>query len=137
MDAERSERVSEQQLRWFGLVMLVFCAVVGAVLGVRRGSQTIPLALGVLGAALAGLYYALPPLRLPLFLGWMRLARPLGAALSWLLLAAVYFLAVTPIGLVGRLFGRDALRRRFDAEAESYWQPRTASRDPAHYLRQS
>ena len=35
-------------------------------------------------------------------------------------LALVYYLVLTPIGLVSRLV-RDPLRRRFDARAASYW----------------
>jgi hypothetical protein len=137
MDPHHDTRPSPQQLRWFGLLLLVFCVAVGAVLGARLASTQLAAGLAGLGLALAVLYYAVRPLRLPLYLAWMRATRPLGAAFSALLLGVIYFLVITPIGLAARLFGRDALARRFDPAATSYWSRRSPSADPARYLRQS
>ena len=44
------------------------------------------------------------------------------------LLIAVYYLLVTPAGLLSRLVGRDPLARRWDRGARSYWIP-VASHD--------
>jgi hypothetical protein len=137
MDPHHDTRPSPQQLRWFGLLLLVFCVAVGAVLGARLASTQLAAGLAGLGLALAVLYYTVRPLRLPLYLAWMRATRPLGAAFSALLLGVIYFLVITPIGLAARLFGRDALARRFDPAATSYWSRRSPSVDPARYLRQS
>ena len=137
MDPDRGAPPSPQQLRWFGLLLLLFCAAVGALLGVRLGSVELAAGLAGLGLALAVLYYAVRPLRLPLYLAWMRATRPLGAAFSLLLLGAIYFLVVTPIGLAARLFGRDALGRRFDPAAESYWKRHPRPAEAERYLRQS
>ncbi|MBM7775502.1 hypothetical protein JOD54_005706 [Actinokineospora baliensis] len=38
----------------------------------------------------------------------------------WVLLAFVYFVVVTPIGVVGRLLS-DPLHRRPDRRADTYW----------------
>jgi hypothetical protein len=46
---------------------------------------------------------------------------PIGLVISFLLLATFYFGILTPLAVVFRLIGRDALKRRFDADAESYW----------------
>ena len=40
--------------------------------------------------------------------GWMYAFLPLGMVMSFLLLAVIYFLVFTPLGLVMRLVGRDA-----------------------------
>ena len=55
--------------------------------------------------------------------GWMALAGALGYVNSRILLSLVYYLVVTPLGLVLRLVGHDPLRRR-GARRESYWIPR-------------
>jgi hypothetical protein len=55
---------------------------------------------------------------------WMRLAHALGWINSRILLALIFYLVITPMGLVQRLVGRDALRRRGSGSA-SYWIPRT------------
>ena len=54
----------------------------------------------------------------------MRATTPIGWLLSNGLLAAAYYLLLTPIGMVLRLAGHDALRSRIDREATTYWQPR-------------
>jgi len=63
------------------------------------------------------------------FSGWMRLAALLGYVNSRILLGLVYFLVITPYGLVMRLFGRDVLQRR-GAAPDSYWVPRKHTRQP-------
>ena len=137
MDPDRGALPSPQQLRWFGLLLLLFCAAVGALLGVRLGSVELAAGLAGLGLALAALYYGVRPLRLPLYLGWMRLTRPLGVAVSMVLLGTIYFLVVTPIGLAARLLGRDELGRRFDPAAQSYWRRHSRPAEAERYLRQS
>ena len=54
-----------------------------------------------------------------------------------LVLALVYYLVVTPIGLIMRLFGYDPMTRRRDCEFESFWVPRgKGDRGPESYFRQ-
>ena len=62
----------------------------------------------------------------PLNRAWMKLGELLGRVVSPLVLGVIYFAVFTPFGLVMRVFGRDALCRRFDAAARSYW----VKRDP-------
>lgn len=42
--------------------------------------------------------------------GWTKLAELIGKAVSRILLGVVFFLVITPIGLVRRLTGRDSLQ---------------------------
>ena len=71
-----------------------------------------------------------------LYVGWMRAAEPLGFTFSHLVLAAVYYGVLTPIGLVLRLAGRDPLRRRFDRQATTYWIERPTVPDPTRPFKQ-
>lgn len=59
--------------------------------------------------------------------GWMALAGALGYVNSRILLSLVYYLAVTPLGVILRLAGHDPLRRR-TPPAGSYWIPREVPR---------
>lgn len=64
---------------------------------------------------------------------WMGLAEAMGFVMTRVILGVVYFLFVTPIGLVRRLFGGDSLGRRAK-RTESYWKPYTERRrDSKHY----
>ena len=58
---------------------------------------------------------------------WMRLARVLGYVNGRIILSALYFLVVTPIGFAVRLSGHDPLERRTGATS-SHWRKRTATR---------
>jgi hypothetical protein len=73
----------------------------------------------------------------PVFVTWMRLAYPIGWTVSHLMLATIYYLVITPIGLVMRLLGRDPLQRRWDRQASTYWVAHNPGGDMARYFRQS
>jgi hypothetical protein len=49
--------------------------------------------------------------------------RVLGRAMTWLLMAPLFYLFFLPFGKLLRRGRRDRLRRYFEAEAESYWEP--------------
>jgi hypothetical protein len=51
----------------------------------------------------------------------MALAFTLGFVMSNVILTLFFFLFVTPIGLLARLFRKDFLARKWDKRAASYW----------------
>jgi hypothetical protein len=59
--------------------------------------------------------------------GWMRFAQALGYVNSRILLSAMFYLMMTPVGVVSRLVGRNPLRRRGPKQT-SYWIPRPRPR---------
>lgn len=61
-----------------------------------------------------------PSLLTPLARGWLWLGHQLGRMNSWVILALLFFLLITPVALLFRLVGRDALRLR-QAKQPSYW----------------
>ena len=64
---------------------------------------------------------------------WMALAEVLSFVTTRIILAFVFFVIVTPIGLIKRLFGWDPLHRRAVA-SDSYWVPYSErQKDPRHY----
>ena len=71
-----------------------------------------------------------------LYVGWMLAALPIGWTFSHLVLGAVYYLVLTPIGLIMRLTGRDPMKRRIDPAAKSYWIVRETQSDPLRHFRQ-
>jgi hypothetical protein len=60
----------------------------------------------------------------------------IGSLLSWLVLAIVFYIVITPIGILQRLFLRDALKRRFDDHTSTYWEERKQVDDLRRYFRQ-
>jgi len=61
--------------------------------------------------------------------GWMAFAAALGYVNSRVVLFLVYYLVVTPLGVILRLTGHDPLSRRAPRR-ESYWIPRETPRQP-------
>ncbi len=50
----------------------------------------------------------------PVFQGLTLIAAPIGFVISHVFLAVIYYLVITPIGLIFRLTGRDAIGRKID-----------------------
>ena len=64
---------------------------------------------------------------------WMLLAEGLSFVTTRLILGLVFFLVMTPIGVVKRLSGWDPLSRRA-VRSPSYWKPYSErQRNPRHY----
>jgi hypothetical protein len=101
-------------------------------LGDRRAGGPI-LSIGVLLLLVA----ALAPLVLRyVYRPWMTLA----FAMSWLatriILTFIFFLIVTPIGVLQRLCRKRPLEFRFKGGETSYWETRTTHPVPADYEKQ-
>jgi Saxitoxin biosynthesis operon protein SxtJ len=61
------------------------------------------------------------------FRGYYRFSMKLGFGISrvigYVTLAMFFFIVITPLGLLLRIFGKDPLRLRRPANAKSYWSP--------------
>jgi len=75
------------------------------------------------------------PLTRAIFVVLMLIALPIGFVLAHILMAMVFYLLITPIGLAFRLLGRDVMGRRRDPSQQSYWHVRTGPRSPASYFK--
>ena len=52
---------------------------------------------------------------------WFRFGLFLGKIISPIIMAVIFFLVVTPIGLLMRLFGKDVLNLKLNEKKSSYW----------------
>jgi hypothetical protein len=127
---------SEKDLRVFGMLLALFCGLVGGIAFWRITEPSVAYGIWGIGAVLVTLYLLLPVLRKPLYLGWMYLAYPIGWTVSHLVLGATYYLLITPVGILLRLFRYDSMSRRFDDQADSYWKPRETNIDSSRYFKQ-
>ena len=120
---------SRAELRKFGLSTGIAFAVIFGLFLPWLFSFQIPRWPYVLGVVLVGAGLAAPMLLKPVFHGWMWLAVKIGAFNSRVLLGLVFYVAITPVGLVRRLFGRDPLGLRASTAA-TYRKP-SRKRTPA------
>ncbi|MBN2476926.1 MAG: hypothetical protein JXB62_20125 [Pirellulales bacterium] len=127
---------SRRQLAQFGLLWLVFFGAVGGIVLGKWGSVS---AAGVVWAAavvVPVVGWIVPPIMRIVYVGMAYAAFPIGFVLSHVILALVYYVVLTPIGLLMRLFGYDPMRRRFEPDTESYWLPHEPDDRPDRYFRQ-
>ena len=122
----RALDTSRRQLRRFGLAVGPVLVLVALVIAWRGGWAfgTGARWLAGSGAALAVLGLAAPAVLLPLYRAWMGLALVLGHVMTRVLLTLVFFLVVTPIGLVRRAVGRDPIEKSAAPDRTSYWVQR-------------
>lgn len=133
---DMTRKPKPQDLRWFGAIVLVFFSALAAVARFKLHAPAVAAALLGAGVVLAAAYYLIRPLRVPLYLAWMRIFFPLGWFVSHTIVAVIYYLVVTPIGLLMRLFGRDPMQRRLDSGATTYWTPTRRETTLSQYFRQ-
>ncbi len=86
---------------------------------------------------LSGLFSLLAPrANLPLYVGTTLFAFPIGFVLSYVILGTLFYLVITPVGLLVRLAGRDPMGRRFARDASSYWVDARSARSKESYFKQ-
>jgi hypothetical protein len=64
---------------------------------------------------------AMPKVLRPLNYVWFRIGRLLHRVVSPLIMGAVFFLCILPIGMLMRMAGKDLLRLKWSATLNSYW----------------
>lgn len=127
---------SEKELRWFGVMIVVFVTVVGTFVHWQFGLSAVSLVFWAVGVVLAAVYISVPSLRLWIFIGWTYAVFPIGWIVSYVLLAGIYYLVFTPIGFIVRVTKGDPLDRKLDRTASTYWKPHEAPQDMKRYFRQ-
>ncbi len=121
-------------LRQFAALFIVFFGVIGAVRFAQGDTATAKVlwtvsTLGVVGVAW-------PAFMRYIYVTWMGLFFPVGWTVSIVLLSSIYFLVVSPIGIIMRMVGHDRCGRRPDPTATTYWKPRQPPATATRYYRQ-
>ncbi len=133
---ELNKNPSRQELFIFGALFALFFGLIAGLIWWKFHAATVAYVVWSIAAAITFVFYALPPIRKPLYLGWIYLAYPIGWVISHTAMALIYYLVFTPIGLTMRLLGRDPMERRFDRSAASYWVEHDPAGEPGRYFRQ-
>lgn len=135
-------RPGREERRAFATSLAVGFPGVAAVLlvvGRWHGGQWsfgFPLAVGGVGTALGLLLWIVPPLARPFYVGWYAVACCAGFLVGNAVLATIYLLMLTPLGLARRAIGRRSFSKGFDRNATTYWSDTRTSDDPERYFRQ-
>lgn len=127
---------TKRELMWFGPLMALFAGIIGWILMSQFQLTEVAYGVWIAAAVLIAFYYVAPPLQASIFRGWMYAVMPIGWVISHVLLGAIYYLLVTPIGLLMKVCRYDPMHRTFDRSANSHWIERNTDRDKRSYFKQ-
>ena len=134
---ELKKEFTTRELRQFGaLVWPAFCGMIGWLCWSRGDWPNVAIAIWALGGvgAVVGVHW--PAAIAPVYRALLLATFPIGWVMTHLVLGVLYYLIVTPIGLIRRALGVDALERRLDPTAATYWVPHRSAHDAQRYFRQ-
>lgn len=121
MAARVPARLSAAEGRRFGLTVGIAFAVLGG-LAWWRGRLLVAGVAGGVGLALVIAALVVPARLGPIQRAWMGLAAAMSRITTPVFMGVVYFVVVTPIGLLRRLAGKNSLLR--PRTAKSFWVSR-------------
>ncbi len=129
---------TDKKVRDFGILMFIVLGLIVPLFIVWKYAWTWqPLASWFLGAGLFFLLGSiiLKPLFRSIYKGWMAFAIVLGLIVSSIIITLVYYLMITPVGVVRRVFSSaDPLQvKRSAADNESFWIPKEPIKDKSRY----
>jgi hypothetical protein len=118
----RNIKSTKKDLRNFGFAVGAVLLIIGGLLFWKE-RPSYPYFLGI-GAFLIVSGLIFPALLKPLQKAWMTLAVILGWIMTRVILSILYYLVVTPIGVIAKLTGTRFLELKYNKEAKSYWNIR-------------
>lgn len=115
---------TEKELKSFGLsIGLALVVLAGFLFWKEKGSYFYFL---IVGNVLVILSELCPGILKPLQKPWMMFVVALGWLSNRIILSIIFYLVVSPIGLILRLFGKNFLDIKIDKSKFSYWNQRNA-----------
>ncbi len=135
IDEIKNIKNARRDLKNFGILIGVILLIIGGFL-IWKMNPIYPVFL-IFGFTLILLGFVAPIFLMPLYLPWMALAVVLGWILTRVLLSILFYLIFTPIGLIGRLTGKQFIERKWDSSQKTYWHYREKKPfDPKRYEKQ-
>lgn len=114
---------TKAQLRKYAWLMTGALSTIGALALIRGNHKS-----SIVFFSAAGLFLifglASPTVLGPVYRLWMGLAQVLAWINTRIILSLLYYVMLTPVSLIMKMIGRDALKRRVDRSRSSYWHPK-------------
>jgi len=124
-----SNSTEKKQIRKFGLIAFIFFGMLCA-LGVWKEKLLPTYLFGFLSVLGLGFIVAPIPLK-PVFNAWQQFAHLISRVITNLILILIYYIVITPSGLIKRLFGGKPLPVKPDKNISSYWVTRPEPAQPS------
>jgi predicted permease len=126
---------SKKDLRKFGLTVGGVLVIIAVFLFYFEKPPAIYFA--IIGALLISIGLIYPTILKPLNKGWMGLAIVLGFIMSRVILTIFFYIILTPISLLAKIFRKKFMVLKYDKSAKTYWEKRSIiHKKPIDYERQ-
>ncbi|ESP63093.1 hypothetical protein SMITH_81 [Smithella sp. ME-1] len=102
----------------FGITMGIILSIIGFFLLWKNNNYNYIL---FLAAAFFITGLILPSILRPIYKAWMALAVVMNFIMTRVIMAVIFYLIVTPTGLIASLTGKKFLDMKIDKSAKSYW----------------
>jgi hypothetical protein len=106
--------------RKFGIGLSAICFVVGGFLWLKSGSFSVWL-FGI-GFAMGVCAVGIPQVFIPLNCLFMALSEKVSVFMNHLILGVIFFLVITPVFVIARIFKWDPMGRVVKKQQSTYWQ---------------
>lgn len=113
--------LSTTALRKFGLVVGSVFAAIAVLAWFKEWNKVVFVFAAVAGVFLLPFGALLPSRLKKIYIIWMTFAIAIGWVVSKVLLTIVFYLAVVPIGLLGRILGLPFVHLRKTPDSSSFW----------------
>ena len=118
-------KTENKDLRSFGITFgIIFLIIAGFLLYIENESFQLFI---VISSIFIIFGFLIPIILKPICIVWMSFAIILGWFMTRFILSLLFYLIVTPIGLITRVLGKDFLELKKEASNGSYWNQRESS----------
>jgi len=112
--------------RSFGIMFAVIFALLALVFRLRSAPEAQQLVFGLFGATMFLISFTRPALLAPFNRWWMKFSLLLARIISPIVLGVLFFVLISPLATVLRLFGRDELKLKNKGKS-THWHDRNSS----------
>jgi hypothetical protein len=112
-----------KQIRKFGFALATLLLVISSWKYYRAQTTSSYIFLIAGAVSFASAIFFQPVIK-PIYIVMMKAAHILGWINTRILLGVIFYLTITPIGLIMRVFGKDILDKKIEPEKEDYWVKR-------------
>tara|TARA_Y100000739_G_C20351946_1_gene348178 strand:+ start:119 stop:532 length:414 start_codon:yes stop_codon:yes gene_type:complete len=117
-------KTSKKDIRNFGITIgTVLLIIAGLLFYKEKDSFQIFI---YLSGSFSGLGIIFPVLLRPIYISWMIFSIVLGWFMTRLILSLIFYLVITPIGLILKIIGKDLLELKKQEVNESFWNLRNS-----------
>jgi hypothetical protein len=111
--------LDRQSLKKFGITMGIAFLAISLLIFIKHRHSILPTS--IISAIFFIFAFTMPNILKPIYVIWMRLAFILSWINTRIILFIVFYLIISPLGLLMRLFGADLLERKIDKQKDTYW----------------